>query len=276
MSGKCAAFAWFVVVVLAVSVGVMGCTKEPEPRDQPPAQAARQMAKPGIPAKPPAPAPAPAPVPPPPPPAPAPEEAAAGPEWIVLFNGSDLAGWQNARDPQAENKWLVEDGVLTNVEHGNDIATVDQWKDFDLQIEYKTVPEGNSGIYLRGRIEIQVYDSHGKEAVDATDAGAIYGQFAPLANAAKPAGEWNLIEASYHGDRLTVKLNGQLVQDKTQITELTGGALPGGVNDPGPLMLQGDHGKVWYRNIKIRPAAAPEEAPPPAEEAPAPAEGAAQ
>jgi hypothetical protein len=144
---------------------------------------------------------------------------------------------------------------MTNVkadgDHGVDLATVDKFKDFCLHTEYKTIPGGNSGVYLRGRIEVQVLDSHGKTELTAGDAGAIYDKFVPLVNAAKPPGEWHTLDTCYLGDRLTVLLNGQLVQNNIHITELTGGALPGKVNDPGPLMLQGDHGKVWYRNIRI-------------------------
>lgn len=175
--------------------------------------------------------------------------------WTSLFSGTDLTGWQNARNPGAENKWSVEDGAMTNVDHGNDIATIETFKDFALHIEYKTLPGGNSGVYLRGRVEVQVLDSHGKKPEDLNkgDAGAVYDQYAPLKNAAKPAGEWHTVDIIYCGDLLTVTLNGERVQDSVRISEPTGGALPGGVNEPGPLMLQGDHGKVWYRNIRVKP-----------------------
>lgn len=172
--------------------------------------------------------------------------------WISLFDGSTLEGWRNARAPRAENKWFVEDGAMTNVDHGNDIATVKRFKDFDVKLEFKTVPEGNSGVYLRGRIEIQVLDSYGKEEVTNQDNGAIYGQFAPKINASRPAGEWNQLEATIIGDEVTVRLNGIIIHDRQKLTEVTGGALPGKVTDPGVLLLQGDHGKVWYRNIMIR------------------------
>jgi hypothetical protein len=184
--------------------------------------------------------------------APAPEKG-----WIALFDGKTLTGWVNGRNPSAENRWTVEDGAMTNVAHGNDIATTQTFKDFDLKLEFKTVKEGNSGIYLRGREEIQVFDSFGKTEVGKADCGAIYDQYAPLANPCKAPGEWNTVEASYVGDTITAKLNGVLILDKVKITKPTGGALPGGVGDPGPLLLQGDHGKVWYRNIQIRLIDAP-------------------
>lgn len=179
-------------------------------------------------------------------------QAGAG-EWIPLFDGKDLEGWQNARDPKAENKWFVEDGAMTNQTHANDIGTTANYKDFELSLEYKLVKDGNSGVYLRGRVEIQILDSYGKQEVGKGDNGAIYDKFVPLVNASKPAGEWNQLDACYVGDTLCVKLNGQVVQAKTKITEVTGGALPGGVDEAGPIMLQGDHGKIWFRNIKVRP-----------------------
>ncbi len=182
--------------------------------------------------------------------------AAADDGWISPFDGKDLKGWQNARDAKAENKWAAEDGTLTNLvtgHDGNDIATVDTFKDFEIKLEYKTVKGGNSGVYLRGRVELQVLDSFGKNPPGKGDDGAIYDQFPPKENASKPVGEWNTLEASYIGDVVNAKLNGKVIHDKQQVVKVTGGALPGGVNEAGPIMLQGNHGKVWYRNIMIKP-----------------------
>lgn len=177
-----------------------------------------------------------------------------GEGWIALFNGKDLTGWRNAREPEADNKWLVEDGCLTNKDHANNIGTVKLFKDFGLKLEYKIVEDGNSGVYLRGRVEIQILDSFDcEEEPGKGDDGAFYDQHPPLKNASKPAGEWNRLEAIYRGDVVSVTLNGVLVQDNVQIAEPTGGALPGHVNFPGPLMLQGDHGKIWFRNMEIKP-----------------------
>lgn len=173
--------------------------------------------------------------------------------WIDLFNGKDLEGWQNARKPEEDHGWTVDEGSMTNKEGANDIATKELFKDFILKLEYKTVKGGNSGVFLRGRTEIQVYDSYGKETPTLEDNGAIYGQNLPKVNASKPVGEWNTLKARFVGNTLSVYLNGQLIHDKIQLNEVSGGALPGGVTDPGPIRLQGDHGKVWYRNIQIRP-----------------------
>lgn len=174
--------------------------------------------------------------------------------WISLFDGETLDGWQHARSPGDSHFWTVEDGAMANdADNGRDLATVANFKDFELQIEYRIVPGGNSGVYLRGRVEVQILDSHGKAEVNAGDDGAVYDQYAPLVNASRPAGEWNKLDIRYAGDKLTVKLNDRLVQDNVTISRVTGGALPGGVNEPGPIMLQGDHGKVWFRDVRIRP-----------------------
>ena len=178
--------------------------------------------------------------------------------WVTIFNGKDLTGWQNARDPAAENRWIVEDGCLTNEQAGvNDIATTESWRDFELHIEYKVEPHGNSGVYLRGRIEVQILDSFGKKEVGTGDAGGVYGQHAPKVNAAKPAGEWNSFDVRLIDNMLHVAHNGKTIHDNVMLTAVTGGAVPGELNDPGPLMLQGDHGKVWFRNIKVRPLFGP-------------------
>ncbi len=174
--------------------------------------------------------------------------------WISLFDGETLEGWQNARRPDAPHYWSVEDGVMTNDDdNGLDLSTVANFQDFELQIDYKTVPGGNSGVYLRGRVEVQILDSYGKEEVNDADNGAVYGQYAPLVNASLPPEEWHTFDIKYVGDTLTVTLNDELVQDNVTIRQVTGGELPGVVNDPGPIMLEGDHGRVWFRNVRIRP-----------------------
>ena len=174
--------------------------------------------------------------------------------WITLFDGKTLDGWQNARQPGKEHFWTIEDGAMVNdADNGRDIATVANFQDFELQIEYKTIPHGNSGVYLRGTIEVQVLDSYGKEKLDKGDAGAVYDQYVPLVNASLPPGEWHKFDIRIVGDKLTVKLNDKLVQDNVTIEKVTGGAMQRSADKPGPLMLQGDHGKTWYRNIRIKP-----------------------
>jgi len=181
-------------------------------------------------------------------------------KWISLFNGKDTTGWIHAKsaDPIA---WKVEDGALTNGKDGaQDACTVDEFGDYELELDYKVPPKGNSGVYLRGQVEVQVFDSHGKTKGEPTDAGAIYGGHVPLRMASKPAGEWNQYRILHIGHHITVWHNGVLIQDNTFVDKATGGAMQKHPKTDkamdirrGPLMLQGDHGKVWFRNIRIRP-----------------------
>ncbi|MEM7230695.1 MAG: DUF1080 domain-containing protein [Planctomycetota bacterium] len=190
-------------------------------------------------------------------------------EWITLFNGKDLTGWQNAKPHSGRhkgpNRWTVDNGSLTNISRGvNDICTIDEYGDYELEIEYKIGPKGNSGVYLRGQIEIQIYDSHWKikenKPVTSADAGAIYGgNFPALKNVQKAVGKWNKFRVLHVGSRITVWHNGVLIQDNVYQNSRTGGSMshyPASYELSkfrGPLMLQGDHEKVWYRNIRLRP-----------------------
>src|SRR2546422_446501 len=121
-----------------------------------------------------------------------PPEGSAKSTWgapIRLLAQDGLAGWK----PRFETRkfgWKCEDGVLTNSQDGDiDIVTERQFNDFQLHLEFKTVPHGNSGVYLRGRYEVQIEDDHGKP-VEPHGMGAIYSRLAPRVNASKPAGEW--------------------------------------------------------------------------------------
>ncbi len=189
-------------------------------------------------------------------------------KWITLFNGKDTTGWQNAKPDlghhKGPNRWAVEDGCLTNTKQkheGNDVCTVQEFENYELEVEYKIPKGSNSGVYLRGQIEIQILDSFGKKEKDLTmaDAGSVYGKgFLPLKNVQKKPGEWNKYHVLHVGNRITVWHNGVLIQDNIFQNEGTGGAMPKHNRrtltvDKGPLMFQGDHGKVWYRNIRIRP-----------------------
>jgi hypothetical protein len=125
---------------------------------------------------------------------------------------------------------------------------------FKVEAEYKLGPGSNSGLYLRGRYELQLLD-------DATDTRtrrdlahmAIYGRVAPSVNASKPAGEWQSMSAVIVGNRVTVVLNGTTVQNDVTIAGITGGALDNAETAPGPIMIQGDHSKVWVRKVVVTP-----------------------
>ncbi|MFQ5792446.1 MAG: DUF1080 domain-containing protein [Acidobacteriota bacterium] len=176
------------------------------------------------------------------------------PRWgdsVELFNGTDLSGWV-ARHPLEPNMWRAEGGVLANRGKGTDLVTEARFGDFKLHIEVNCPEGGNSGIYLRGRYEVQVQDDYGKEA-SSRRMGGIYGQVDPTQNAAKPAGEWQAFDIVLLGRWVTASLNGKTIIDHQEIPGITGGALDSREGEPGPLMLQGDHGPVSYRNIVLTP-----------------------
>ena len=179
----------------------------------------------------------------------------SNPKWgepIQLFNGKDLTGWK-LRSDKAKGCWSVEDGAMTNSPGCVDIITEQKFQDFKLSLEFKLVEQSNSGLYLRGRHEAQILDDYGKPT-DITGMGSIYGFLTPKTNATKKAGEWQKYEVTLIGRNLTLALNGQTLIDNQEIPGITGGALDSAEGTPGPIMLQGDHGKVWFRNIVLTPA----------------------
>jgi hypothetical protein len=170
---------------------------------------------------------------------------------VVLFNGRDLEGW-TLQFADQEGGWLVADGAMTNQKPGNNIVTRQKFSDFKLVVEYKLEAKSNSGIYLRGRYELQVLDDVGTEP-SATGHMGLYSRVKPLANASKPAQEWQTAEITLVGNRLTVVLNGQKVQDNIVVDGITGGALDSNEGTPGPIMIQGDHSRIWVRKAVLTP-----------------------
>ena len=173
---------------------------------------------------------------------------------VALFDGTSMDTFklQHATRPSG---WSLESGTMTNTRGANNLVSADTFKDFRLEADYKVEAGSNSGLYLRGRYELQVLDDHGKPP-EKTGHMAIYGWTAPLVNASKPAGEWQSMQAVLVGNRVTVMLNGQRVHDNAEIQAITGGALDANETAPGPLLIQGDHNKVWYRRIVITPITA--------------------
>ncbi|GAB4232792.1 MAG: hypothetical protein Kow00109_05380 [Acidobacteriota bacterium] len=182
-------------------------------------------------------------------------ERTGEPTWgepIDLLSGSLEEHWQ-PRHAEAPNRWVLQDGVLENTERGTDLVTRRSFEDFRLHLEFK-YPEGsNSGVYLRGRYEVQIQDDYGKEP-SSVRIGGVYGFLTPVKNAAKPAGEWQTYDITLLGRRVTIVLNGETIVDNEEIPGITGGALDSEEGNPGPLMLQGDHGPIAFRNVVVTPA----------------------
>lgn len=196
-----------------------------------------------------------------PPPPPAPD--LAGIKFgkpVTLFNGKDLTGWRLINDKQ-KSGFSVVDGVLTNnpeqvegqphISYGN-LRTDQEFKDFNLKIEVNVPEESNSGIYLRGMYEIQVLDSY-KKGLDSHNMGAVYSRITPVVSAEKPAGTWQSLDITLCMRHVTVILNGTKIIDNQPVYGPTGGAIISDVFAPGPIYLQGDHGKVQFRNIVLTP-----------------------
>ncbi len=172
-------------------------------------------------------------------------------EPVLLFNGSDLTGWK-ARHADVPNGWVVRDGLLVNEKPGNDILTRERFSDFRVQLEFRYPGGSNSGIYLRGRYEVQIEDNY-RQSPSSHRIGGVYGYLTPWTNAARPAGEWQTLDITLIGRVVTVVLNDQVVIDRQVIPGITGGALDSEENEPGPLLIQGDHGPVQFRKAVLIP-----------------------
>jgi hypothetical protein len=167
-----------------------------------------------------------------------------------LFDGKSLDQWKGI-DEIRENQWKVENGLLINPKSGVNLISEEQFNDFKLHIEVRYPANSNSGIYLRGRYEVQVEDSYGKDPSSILF-GGIYGFLTPNQMAAKPAGNWQVFDITLVGRRVTIVANGQTVIHDQIIPGITGGAIDSNEGASGPIMLQGDHGLVAFRNISIQ------------------------
>ena len=172
--------------------------------------------------------------------------------WISLFNGKDLTGW-HLRNPAGANGWKVRDGVYVNTPPSTDIQTDSEYYDFQLHVEFKVSEgNGNSGVYLRDKYEVQIFNSYGQPLVD-TGCGALYKRIAPAVNASKPAGEWQTYDITFVGKRLILIHNGQKALDVADVGPMGTGASSNRPDGPGPLRLQGDHDAISFRSIRIHP-----------------------
>jgi hypothetical protein len=177
-------------------------------------------------------------------------------DFRPLFNGKDLTGWR-LRNPNGHPSWSVlPGGILKNTVaggvHGTDLVSEEKFSNFTVRYEYMTPEDSNSGFYLRGRYEIQILGDDKSGQATLTCNGSIYNFKAPDKFITKPAGEWQTAEATIIGNRITVIMNGVKIHDNVECNRPTGGELDNKVNEPGPILLQGDHGTVSFRNIRIK------------------------
>jgi hypothetical protein len=201
-----------------------------------------------------------------------PAEDKAG--WRLLFDGKTTSGWRGYRKDSMPAGWQVVDGSLTRVAPAGDIVTVGQYDDFELALEWRVAPRGNSGIFYRvtedgehpwhSGPEMQVLDDagHADGGSPLTSAGALYGLYPAPRGISKPAGEWNTARIVLNGSQVEHWLNGtRAVQAElgspdwqARLARSKFDTLPRyGRNRSGHIGLQ-DHGdRVEYRNIKLRP-----------------------
>lgn len=168
-----------------------------------------------------------------------------------LFNGKNLDGWEPIGNP-ANSHWTVKDGLLVNEDHGANLKTTRSFEDFKLHFEVLCPEHANSGVYLRGRYEVQLEREPESKSPPELRMGSIYGRIVPkAANPAKP-GEWDTFDVTLVGRAVTVVHNGVTTIDHQEIEGITGGALDANEGEPGPFYLQGDHtGGLKFRNMTV-------------------------
>ncbi len=181
---------------------------------------------------------------------------ASAPKWgkpISLFNGKDLSGW-TASDPKATPTWRVENGTLVSPGRGPELISNAKFEDFKLHVEFNCPKASNSGVYLRGRYELQIEDDPEPEG-PTMRTGGVYGFLAASPEQPRRPGEWQTYDITLVGRMVTVVQNGQTIIDNQEIPGITGGALDSHEGLPGPIYLQGSEaGHVAFRNITITPA----------------------
>jgi hypothetical protein len=169
----------------------------------------------------------------------------------VLFDSVSFAGWR-FDDAKHSDSWSVTNGCLVNHAAGANLITTGRFESFKLHVEVNCPKNANSGIYLRGRYEVQVEDDSIQEP-PSHHMGAIYGFIAPKPEQPRRPGEWQTFDVTLLGRHVTVAQNGRVIIDHQEIPGITGGALDSHEERPGPIYLQGDHGGIAFRNIILTP-----------------------
>jgi Domain of Unknown Function (DUF1080) len=166
---------------------------------------------------------------------------------VKLFDGTDLKGWHAS---SGNNQWLAQSGILRSPHSGSNIITDEKFTDFKLHIEFRYPDGSNSGVYLRGRYEVQIQDTKLPEPPN-NQMSAVYGFLPPIEQMATGSGQWQSYDITLVGRLVTVVFNGKTVICNAEIPGVTGGALDSNEGEPGPIYLQGDHGPIEFRNITI-------------------------
>lgn len=176
--------------------------------------------------------------------------------YKLLFNGKNLDGWK-LRNTSGTKSWSAQNGMLVNTigkdEHGTDLVSEEKFQDFTIRYEYMVPKNSNSGLYLRGRYEIQILEDGDRKKPEVGSNGGIYNTKAASELVSRPAGQWQSAQATIRGNKVSVILNGVKIHDEVEVPKATGGELDQKLDQPGPIMLQGDHGAIAFRNLRIKP-----------------------
>jgi len=170
---------------------------------------------------------------------------------IAIFDTRTTSGWRSLT-PDKPFGWNVEDGILKSAGGASNLISEQKFWNFKLHVEFRLAKDSNSGLGLRARYEVQILDDYGRPP-NKHGNGALYSRILPSENASKPAGEWQTYDIRLVGRLVTVVLNGRQVIDKGEIEGLTAIASNADEGQPGPLILQGDHGPVEFRAIVLTP-----------------------
>ncbi len=209
--------------------------------------------------------------------------AAEKQQVIKPFNGKDLTGWLTVGgkpeetlkvgtakvDPNNEGGLIVEPGgsdLVNPLAHAKDFYTEEKFGTAVYEVEFMVPKGSNSGVYIMGEYEIQILDSFGREEVGPGDVGGLYGAQAPMVNAAKAPGQWQKFVIDFQAPKFDasgnkvanalfkrITLNGKVIHENVEMKQQTPGGVSGKEAPLGPLMFQGNHGAVAYRNIQIMP-----------------------
>jgi hypothetical protein len=178
------------------------------------------------------------------------------PKWgkpIALFNGKDLSGWTMSKS-EAKTAWKLENGNLVTPGEGPELINDQKFQDFKLHVEFKPDADSNSGVYLRGRYEVQIETDSPNDPPNRR-LGSVYGFLTPSPEPARTSGKWQTYDITLIGRNITVVHDGKTIIDNQEIPGITGGALDSREAQPGPIYLQGsEKGYVYFRKIVITPA----------------------
>lgn len=195
--------------------------------------------------------------------------------FTALFNGKDLSGWkglvadpprraamsadelakeQAVADQSMRDHWKVEDGALMFDGKGQSLCTDKDYGDFEMYVDWKILKDGDSGIYLRGAPQVQIWDTALTKVGAQVGSGGLYNNqkhpSKPLVKADKPVGEWNTFYIKMVGDKVTVKLNGVLVTDNVVMENYWERDKP--IYPTGQIELQNHGNTLWFKNIYLR------------------------